>query len=766
MADRPRRSTRTLPAYEGLEWPLVAALAVASAVAGALSGAHPTGTPVVDPLYDGLFAGVVVAAAAVAGRATLLWLAAVVAGFSRGYIIFPALAGLITAFASVLTRRPVRALNALSAALAVQAALRLPHISFQGGSALVAGVAVAPCLIHATWSLPRAARLAVLWTFSAGIVVAIALSVPVAVEAALSHSDASSGTTAAQEALRAVGDGDSAGGQAQLQAAKADFGSVANRVGAWWTAGARIVPVVSQQRKAVLTGAEVARDVSASAQAEAGHIDFARLHFRGNGVDLAQVADLKGPLGRVDTVLTTGLRELRSADSGWLVQPLASRLDLLTTKVAKAQRSASVADQAAGAAPSILGGEGARHYMVMVMDTSESRGLGGLVVSYGVLTADNGHLKLDSFQDISKLNAAVGDHGGLTLTGPADFVARYGQNPARYAQNVTYSPDLPTVTDVMGQIYAKAFNGGFDGALVIDPRGIASLLRITGGVQVAGIGPMNADNAEQVLAKGQYAAYPSPTQQTVRRAALTDAMKEVISRLTSMPLPGPRSMTDVLDPAVVSGDLLFWSTHPSDQPFLTRIGMAGEFPRAAGGDLLGVVSSNGGANKMDAYLQRTVTDQVQYDRSNGRVKATLQVALHNEAPAQGLSSEVIGSYAGSGIPPGTNRVWLTVYSPLGLTGAEVDGKKLTTGTYQELGLNVHSAYIDVPAGATNVVTFHLEGSVAPGGYVLHLYRQPRALPDRVTVRVSDGGGSKSWNPPGASEVSVFSPTASRDKPSD
>jgi hypothetical protein len=719
----------------------VGVIVVASAVAAALSGAHPTGSPVIDAVYLVLFGAALPAAGSIAGRATLLWMAGVAAGFSRGYVIFPAFAALLLSFGAAVTRRPIRPLNALAAAVSVQVVLRLPHTGFHGGSALVAAAAVAPCLFNAIARLPRWARLSVVWTATAVVFLGIVLSIPVAIEAGLAHTDAARGTTAAEDALRAVSDGDAAGGTAQLQAAQADFGAVASRVGAWWTAGARLVPVASQQRKAVLTGSQVARDVSAAAGAEAGQINFGQLHYQAGGLDLARVEALQAPLRRLDTELTGALGRLHSSQSQWLVQPLASRLDLVTTKVAKAQKSASLAALAVGAAPSLLGGQGTRHYLALVMDPSESRGLGGLVVSYGIVTASGGHLSLGQFQDISKFNAQVGDHGGGHITGPADFLVRYGQNPALYSQNVTYSPDLPTVTQVMSELYSEAGFGSLDGVLVVDPTAIASLLNFSGPVEVAGIGQMTSSNADQILERGQYAAYPSPTQQTVRRNALTGALSQALSSLTHGSLPGPLSLANTLDPDVRAGDLLFWSVHPNDQPLLERIGMAGAFPKPDGGDLVGVVTSNGAANKIDAYLQRTIDDQVHYNRSTGHVDETVRVTLHNEAPAQGVSSEVIGSYTGSGFPPGTNRLWLNLYSPLQLVGGQLDGHNLPLTTEPELGVNTYSTFVTIPAGGTVTATFQVQGQVSAGGYGLHVYSQPMALPDHTTITVYGSGHS-------------------------
>ncbi|HVA73892.1 MAG TPA: DUF4012 domain-containing protein, partial [Acidimicrobiales bacterium] len=441
----------------------VGAVAVASGIAGALAGTHATGTPLLDPLYAALLAAAVTVAAGVAGRATVLWLAAVAAAFSRGYEIFAAVAGLLIAFAAALPRRSIRPITAVAAAVSVQVVLRWPHFGFQGASALVGAAAVAPILVHALVRMQRRQRRIVVWGAFGALALAALFCIPLAVEAALARTDASRGITAAEDALHSVSSGDASGGRAQLTTAQADFSSVARRVGAWWTAGARLVPVVAQQRQAVVAGAQVARDVAHTAGQQSEHINFGTLHYHDGGLDLQAVAALSGPLHQVDQQLTTGVVRLHSVRSDWLVGPLASRLRLLTTHVVDAQRSASLASDAVDAAPSLLGGEGTRHYLVAVADPAESRGLGGLLVSYGLVTASNGHLSVDQFADISKLNSAVSAHGGANITAPADFVARYGQNPAQYAQNVTYSPDLPTVTQVMGQLYAKAGYGQLDG---------------------------------------------------------------------------------------------------------------------------------------------------------------------------------------------------------------------------------------------------------------------------------------------------------------
>ncbi len=89
---------------------------VAAAIGGALAGCHPTGTPALDSIYAALFAAAVTWAGARAPRGTLLWLGVLAVAMSRSWLLVPALAALLLAFAGVWPRRPNPLLGALSGA--------------------------------------------------------------------------------------------------------------------------------------------------------------------------------------------------------------------------------------------------------------------------------------------------------------------------------------------------------------------------------------------------------------------------------------------------------------------------------------------------------------------------------------------------------------------------------------------------------------------------------------------------------------------------
>ena len=255
----------------------------------------------------------------------------------------------------------------------------------------------------------------------------------------------------------------------------------------------------------------------------------------------------------------------------------------------------------------------------------------------------------------------------------------------------------------------------------------------------------------------------SENQQKVAHDYDQDALRIEFHRLTTGSLPGPSRLSDALEPDVRQGSIGFWSFDKADQPLLYRLGLAGAFPAADGHDLLGVTTQNAANNKIDVYLQRVISDAVTYDPANGAVASRVTITLHNEAPALGLPNEVIGSYTGSGLPPGTNETWLTLYSPLGLRGATVNGQRQGVSNGTELGVHAYSEYVDIPPQGKVTLTFDLAGVTTPGpGYRLSMYNQPMVQDDLDTVSVEPTSGWRvTGAPPGT--LGATSPRSTRSR---
>ena len=128
------------------------------------------------------------------------------------------------------------------------------------------------------------------------------------------------------------------------------------------------------------------------------------------------------------------------------------------------------------------------------------------------------------------------------------------------------------------------------------------------------------------------------------------------------------------------------------------------------------------------------------------------VTLHNEAPVQGLPNEVIGSYTGSGLPLGTNGTWLTLYSPLGLRAATINGQRQGVSGGTELGVHSYSEYVDIPSAGQGHADLRPCGSDLSGHRLQAQPLQPAHGAGRSGHRERradawvDAHGLLDWNP--------------------
>jgi hypothetical protein len=671
---------------------------------------------------------------------------------ARGWLLIPAAATMGVAFSAAFLSRSHRRLGAVVGALGVQVVLRWPPEVFHGLPTLAATVLVVVLAVSA-WrrSSARTRRRAFLVVAGLGVG-AVVVSLPIVIATLLVRGEAAAGEAAAKAALSNIGNGSSATVVGDLERAATDTTDASSTLSGWITAGARVVPLVAQQARFLTGTLTSAAQAAAVGARQAPAIDYHRLGYHHGQIDLARLTAMEGPMRILDRQLRTTDHQLAGLGSSWLAGPLEERAVSLRTEVGRAQHSADLAVEAAKVLPAMLGGDGVRHYFVAFMSPSESRGYDGFVGSYGLLTADDGRVSLTLSGQSSDLETLL-PPGGATLRGVPDFVARYGQfDPG--VRDATYSPDLPTVASVLSQQYVQTGGVPVDGVLAIDPYGLAALLHFTGPIQVPGLPvPLTSHNAAYILLKEQYITFDS-NQNVLRHDFLQDALHVAFDKLVSGSLPAPKTLSAVLDPAVVQGRISFWSFHRSEQPLLRRLGIDGSFPATRGGDLLAVTTQNAGANKIDAFLHTSVLDHVTFNPSNGEVASEVTINLTNDAPTSGLSPIVIGSPADPGLAPGTNHTWLTLYSPLVFEKASIDGAPETMSSGVEVGVKAYSAYVDVPSGTTVTLRVHLAGQVASRNALAMTVRlQPAVNPESEVVEVTPAGtwklattdGSARWN---------------------
>ena len=185
-------------------------------------------------------------------------------------------------------------------------------------------------------------------------------------------------------------------------------------------------------------------------------------------------------------------------------------------------------------------------------------------------------------------------------------------------------------------------------------------------------------------------------------------------------------MADILGPAAAHGRLLLHSFNDAEQRFVSTLGVDGSVPTGGDDDVLTLGMQDTLANKIDAFITRSVDDSVVYDPSTGTVDATVRISVRNDAPASGLPRIMIGNDAG--LPDGTARPQLLVGSALSLEGATIDGVATRAAGSNEYGRVTYRVTLEVKPQSTRIVELHLRGAIKPS----EIYRLTVQAPGAAT----------------------------------
>lgn len=763
-APRPgrRRGHQTSPR----ERQAVVAVAVLAGVVALFSPAQPTNYLLTDLVVRAGVAVLVTLATSRARRWTWLVVAGLAAvGAPSGTWTIVCGAGLVFAFVTTLFARR-RISGAIVGAFAAQGLVRFTDAGVGRVSALLWLVAVGSVCASAYAVSPRRVRKQIhRGLVAAGAVVALGVVV-FAVSSALAFGPSQAGAKQAKSGLAAVRDGRSEQGVTSLQEATDSFTTANDRVSSWWAAPAGAVPLLAQQVHAVQVVTEEGAALSGAAAHTARQTDIQQLKYQDGRIDVARLAALAPSLRTTADALDHAEGAIQSVRSPWLVGPLGTRLDDVDAEVRAAQPQLHLAADAAESGPALLGADSPKRYLVLFTQPAEARGLGGFMGNWVELTAVDGRLDITRSGRASDLNDTPGRDSRVLRNPPVpqDYIDRYTRfRPGTYVQDVTLSPDLPSVAAAMRQLYPEMGGAPIDGVLTVDPYALAALLTFTGPIRVPGYDqPLTAQNAAQVLVQDQYTQLGNDS----RKDFLDQASRQTFDALVHGSLPSPAKVGEVLGPMVEQRHLMFTPFDARARSLFERIHASGSFDAPTTGDFFQLVTQNSANNKIDLYLHRDVDYRSTFDPATGETDSVATITLRNDAPTSGLPPSVIGSND-QGLPSGTNRLYLSFYTPLGLRSAKL-GADATPLEYQrELGMAVYSRYLTIPSGSSVTLELTLHGTLAPTDtYQLRVGHQPLVNPDAVRVHLGLTGAweidrAPTWivEPSRSSAATARQPTA-------
>lgn len=551
---------------------------------------------------------------------------------------------------------------------------------------------------------------------------------------------------AMQQGRRALLSGEAASAARAFREARVSFDDAEDRLSnplTWFTS---VLPVIGRTPDAVRAGAE-----AGALTAEAGTTMAEALVDLPGGV--AALAPRNGvipvdPFSDVAPSVADAHRLLREADealegtSTSLVPDLiADPLLEFRVEVEEALGTVSAADRLTRVLPEFLGADAPKRYFVGAQNPAELRGTGGLIGAYTIMTIDEGRMELGSFEPVQDLP----ESDGVEPPNP-DYAARYDRfGGPGYWLNINMTPDFPSAATAIERLYEETTGEALDGTIVADPEALARMMEGGGPVGVPGSNAtVEPKTLVPFLTNEAYEIFTNPEE---RKRLLGDVAGVVLGRYLAGEAGNPISAGRALADAVGDGHLLLHSTEPEIQSAFEDAGVAGRLLNPPG-DYLSVVVNNAGGNKVDFYLERSISHDVML-LEDGSAEVVTEIRFRNRAPSTGLVPYVIGPYPGVS-DAGENVMFLSVYAANGarLLGAEENGEPGRGGLERELGHPVAWTNVRMDSGDSATLRFRWKlpqgwtGNSRAGTYRLTFQGQTTIRPTKLQVRVTPPPGMR------------------------
>ena len=393
---------------------------------------------------------------------------------------------------------------------------------------------------------------------------------------------------------------------------------------------------------------------------------------------------------------------------------------------------------AARLAPSMMGGDAPRTYLMGFQTPAEARGTGGLLGGFGILRFDKGTPTVDSLASNTGLTGA-----SATIDLGLDFNAMFGfTNPYGDFRNSNLSSHFPYAAQIWKSMWEQQSGTKVDGVIVIDPVALSYLLGAIGPVTMPDGEAITQENVVELTMSTVYKRFPLAQDQQARKNYLQEIAKEVMQKASGYS-HSPRKLLDALGKAFSERRIAVWSAFPAEQELLEKTPLAHAIPEDSA-PYAEVIINNLGGNKMDYYLKR----EIEYvaDDCKGDVRySTTTVRLSNTATGLELP-ELYASFAQSQAGKGLNQQ-APVEAPLGtmvtsvrlvattdakLIGVTIGDKSVPAFVHKERGHPSFEVQVLIPPGQSGELVFRLSEPTSPGAPRVPI--QP--LIDSVTPQVS------------------------------
>ncbi|BCW64208.1 hypothetical protein StoSoilB22_31810 [Arthrobacter sp. StoSoilB22] len=452
------------------------------------------------------------------------------------------------------------------------------------------------------------------------------------------------------------------------------------------------------------------------------------------GMDLQPLRSAAPSVEAAAHAVRESSKRLDSIDTDALLPQVSAPLVQARKELAELSGELESAADAASLAPSMLGADRPKRYLLLMQNNAESRATGGIPGALAVLTADRGKLNLESQTSATALGSFV-----PPIAIDADQQAIYTARVGRFMQDVNLTPDFATTARTAQAMWEKSMGERLDGVLSVDPVALSFILDATGPVKITDpavqqIGrdlpdELTGKNVVKTLLSDTYAKIDEPKLQDVYFAG---AAKEIFGAV-SAGKTDPKKLMDAVAKGAKERRLLLWSAAAEEQSIIAQYSLSGMVSGAAITPAqFGVYFNDGTGAKMDYWIKRSV--QVVKDCTrDGYREIAVRVTSTNTAPSDAASSLPPYVTGGGvfGVPAGTVQTNVVAYGPVqsNIDTVVKDGEKIPFAAQRHGQRSVATSTIQLAPGASTSLEFNF-------GHIVQ-HAQPEIVVTPTTQLVND-----------------------------
>ena len=385
-------------------------------------------------------------------------------------------------------------------------------------------------------------------------------------------------------------------------------------------------------------------------------------------------------------------------------------------------------------APSALGQNKTKNYLLLFQNDKEIRATGGFLTAYAFLKIDKGQINATTSDDIYRLDERLlgtCQSKVCPLAPPAPIIKYLPEVDGKPRQawsmrDSNLSPDVSTSAKEFERMYGYLGQGlPFDGIIYIDSQVVEELIEVTGEIEVFGT-PFSSKldhrcNCPNVIYELEsYAEIASKGEQD-RKAILGVLMQQMLVKLIGADTEKIPQFLETVVRLANHKHIMFYMHDGKTQSALSKLNWIGEI-KEYGGDYLHINDSNFAGGKSNIYLEEKVTQEIKV--SGGKVTKKITVEYKNPQKHDTWLN-------------GINRSYVRFYVPLGSKLVSSKGSDNPVTTIEDLGKTVFEAFVVTRPDNSRKLEIEYEIPYSPKGeYELMVQKQPGAKDFEYIIKIN------------------------------